>query len=130
MSDMQVQPATERPQNAPLPDTLPVLIYDEDGLVYAHAIELDLVAHGTTEVEALERLERVVLAQYAAAKHFDDPSLIPFQADPAIVQRHVRARDRLLRRLPPQGDRTASLSLPSDRAIAEYADSLAACPRP
>lgn len=111
-------------------DTLPVLLYDEDGVVYAHSIELDLVAHGASDREALEALSGVVLAQYAAARHFDDPSLVPVAAEPEIVRRHARARERLLRRLPPQGDRTASLPLPTDRAIAEYAADLVPCPRP
>jgi hypothetical protein len=102
---------------------LPVLLYEEEGLVHAHAVDFDLMT-GVTEAKALEWLAHVVLGQFAAARRYGDPSHIPLSTEPEIRRRYERARARLLRGLPPEGDRTASLPFPSEQAIAGYAATL------
>lgn len=104
--------------------TLPVLFYEEDGVAHAHAVEFGLAATGETLGKALVALSDAVLAEYAAAEFHSDPSLLSFDARPDIVQRHARARGRLLRRAPPNGDRATTLAMPSTPAIAERAASL------
>jgi hypothetical protein len=106
------------------PETLPVLLYDGEGLVHAHAVELDLMTTGATDAKALEWLTHVVLSQFAAAKRDEDPSHIPLSTEPEIRRRYETARARILRGLPPEGDRTASLPLPREKVIADYAATL------
>jgi hypothetical protein len=106
------------------PGTLPVLLYEEEGLVHAHAVELDLMTTGATEAKALEWLAHIVLSQFAAAKRYEDPSHVPLSTEPDIRRRYETARARLLLGLSSEGDRTASLPFPSEQAIAERAATL------
>ena len=53
-----------------------VLIYQEDGEVLAHALEMDLVGCGETEEEAIEELEGLVRAQISFALQKDEKHLI------------------------------------------------------
>jgi hypothetical protein len=106
------------------PDPLPVLLYEAEGLVHAHAVDFDLMTTGATDAKALEWLAHVVLSQFAAARRYEDPSHIPLSTEPEIRRRYASARARILRGLPPEGDRTASVPFPSDKAIADYAATL------
>jgi hypothetical protein len=106
------------------PDPLPVLLYEEEGLVHAHAVDFDIMTTGVTEARALEWLAHVVLSQFAAAKRYEDPSHITTSTEPEIRRRYDMARARLLLGLSSEGDRTASLPFPSEQAIAERAATL------
>ena len=52
------------------------LISKEDGMFVAHALELDLVAEGTTEEGALKELSDAIFAQLAFAAQMENPDLI------------------------------------------------------
>lgn len=103
---------------------LQVLIYEEDGVVYAHAVEFGLAATDDSAGAALVALERAVLEHYAAAKRRGARALPALQPRADIVRRHARARSRALRRLEPDGDRVTTLEMPSSKQIAACAASL------
>jgi predicted RNase H-like HicB family nuclease len=52
------------------------LISKDDGIFAAHALELDLVAEGTTEEEALKGLSEAICAQLSFAAQMENPDLI------------------------------------------------------
>lgn len=106
------------------PPRLQVLIYEEDGVVYAHAVEFGLAATDDSAGAALVALERAVLEHYAAAKRRGARALPALQPRADIVRRHARARSRALRRLEPDGDRVTTLEMPSSKEIAACAASL------
>jgi len=103
---------------------LHVLIYEEDGVVYAHAVEFGLAATDDSVGAALVALEGAVLEHYAAAERRDARSPLSLEPRPDIVRRHARARSRMLRRLAPDGDRVTTLAIPSSKQIAACATSL------
>jgi len=115
-----------------MPSTLPVLLYEDDGQVCAHALELDAVAYGKTDVEALEALSGVILGQLAAALYFGDPDATTGTTPPELFERYRAARRRVLfQRKPPGSDRAVEVPLPSQEAIASYAAELVVvCPDP
>jgi hypothetical protein len=90
---------------------LPVRIFDRDGEVYADCRELDLMAQGDTDAEALEILSLRVIAHYATQ------ALGESLATP-------NPRNTLLRIVYPQADRVATLPVPSEQVIAEHAEKL------
>jgi len=103
--------------------SLSVLLYEEQGVNHAHAVELGLAATGETVGAALVELSNVVLEHYAAAEAQHDPSRLSFDARPDMVRRHARARRRILRREAPDGDRITTVEMPSDKDIAKRAAS-------
>jgi hypothetical protein len=77
------------PIQGPLPAQfqLNVLGYREDGLWYAHALEMDIVGTGSTFEAACEELDSLVKAQANYAAYKGDPSLLWHPAPMEIVQK-------------------------------------------
>lgn len=68
--------------------------------------------------------EQMSLAQdLMESAHPPDPSRLSFDAWPDIVRRHARARKRSLRREAPEGDRSTSIEMPSEKDIVKRAAS-------
>jgi len=75
-----------------------VLIYEEDGAVCAHALELDLVGYGKTEKKAISALHDMIQAQITFAKFKNDDKLLPFPAPKDIYDRWETAHNAALRK--------------------------------
>ena len=71
-----------------------VLISKEARNFLAHALELDLVAEGGTEEEALKELSETICAQLSFAAHMENPDLINHPA-PAEYFKHWEEASRL-----------------------------------
>jgi hypothetical protein len=112
---------------------LPVLLFADDGQICALALELDVLAYGKTEAEALEALSGVILGQFAAALYFGDTEVAAGTVLPEYESRYRAARRReVFQGLPPVGDRAVELPVPSAATIREYAADLEVeyCPAP
>ena len=63
---------------------LRAIIYPEDGLWVAHALEMDLIGTGATEAAALRELRSNVEAQLSFAKQ---ENINPFHPAPVAIQK-------------------------------------------
>jgi hypothetical protein len=57
-----------------------VLIYQEEGQLCAHALELDLLGYGKTESEAVSQLLEAIRCQISFARSKNDDSILAFHA--------------------------------------------------
>jgi hypothetical protein len=106
-------------RGAPRP-TLPVLLYDvEEGLVCAHAVELDLTARSSSDAKALRALKSEILRTFAEGRYDDDPSRIPYVPRPEIAARYEAARARRVRGSN-EGDRIAKVGIPGEMEVLGY----------
>jgi hypothetical protein len=90
---------------------IPVRIFDRDGEVYADCVDLDLMAQGDTDEEALEALSKFIIAYYGARAL-------------GLPEGGPNLRNRLLRMVYPDADRFALLPEPSEQVVAEHAEKL------
>ena len=74
-----------------------VLIYQEDGVFCAHALELDLLGHGKTENDAITGLLEAIQCQVSFARSKNDDSLLPFPAPQEFYKRWESAHSAALR---------------------------------
>jgi hypothetical protein len=96
---------------------LPVLLYDvEDGLVCAHAVELDVSARGSSDAKAIRALQRELLRVFVDGRYDLDASRIPCVPRPEIAARYARARELMIKNLE-GSDRMTTIDIPTDREI-------------
>jgi hypothetical protein len=75
-----------------------VLIYEEEGQMCAHALELDLVGYGKTEKKAISALHDMIQAQITFARFKNDDKLWPFPAPKDVYERWETAHNAALRK--------------------------------
>lgn len=51
---------------------LRIVLYRDGTTVFAHALELDLLGHGSSQAEALDQLARAIQVQFEASRDFGD----------------------------------------------------------
>lgn len=76
-----------------------VLIYQEDGLYVAHALDWDLIGCGATKKKALAELRSNVLAQITLAIHHNSPESFFRAAPEEFVDRWHAARKQAVSQL-------------------------------
>jgi len=64
-----------------------VLLYEEDGEICAHALEMDLLGYGKTDKEAISELSGMIKSQISFARFKNDDSLLLFPADKEFYER-------------------------------------------
>lgn len=74
-----------------------VLIYQEEGQICAHALELDLLGYGKTESEAVSRLLEAIRSQMSFARSKNDDSILAFPAPREFYDRWETAHTAALR---------------------------------
>lgn len=73
-----------------------VLLSSEDDQFVAHALELDLVAHGDTEKEAIEELHEMMIAQLSFAAQMEKPEMVNHPAPKEYLKRWDEANQKAL----------------------------------
>jgi hypothetical protein len=102
-----------------------VLLYEEDGLCVAHALDFDLIGCGPDERSALGELRENILAQITLCIHQNCRETFFRQAPEEYSERWYRARERALKQIDskdvPMGARvTATFIAVSAGDIARY----------
>jgi hypothetical protein len=64
-----------------------VLIYEEDGQICAHALEMDVLGYGKTEKRAISDLSEGIKSQISFARLKSDDTLLPFPAPKEFYER-------------------------------------------
>jgi hypothetical protein len=76
-----------------------VLLYQEEGEVCAHALELDLLGYGKTEDQAVAELFEAIQCQISFAQTKNDDSILRFPAPQEFFDRWDAAHAAALRNL-------------------------------
>jgi hypothetical protein len=74
-----------------------VLVCKEDGEFAARALEMDLLAYGATQKEALKELVSLIHSQISFARQMKDDSLIIFPSERQYLDRWEKAHNAALK---------------------------------
>jgi hypothetical protein len=75
-----------------------VLLYQDDGELVAHALEMDLLGYGKNEKDAVHDLQKLIESQVTFARQQNDDSLLNFPAPKEFFDRWETAHAAALKK--------------------------------